>query len=75
MDTCTDHCITTHPHKKSCRLISDQVLVQVDALFGIIIGGGTETSGICRPYLLLCELLTTLVCGSKNYIPIRKKRF
>ena len=45
-DSCIDHAVAAHPHKKSCRFVAHQLLIEIDTSFHIIIGCCSETGGI-----------------------------
>ena len=64
------HGIALHPEKISGGLVADELLVEVDAALGVIIGRRPESGGVGGLHLMLREILGAPVGGVGVGIPI-----
>ena len=67
-DAGTNHGIPADAHKKSSRLVADQLFIEIDPPFGKIIRRSPKASGIGRFHLMLCVLFGTGIgCSLVNF--------
>ncbi len=65
-DTDLRHGITFHPKEERGRFIADQLFIEVNAPFGIIIGCRPEAGGIGGTYFLLRKGLGAFIGRSEK---------
>jgi hypothetical protein len=66
MNTCIDHAVAGNPHEESGRFVPDELFIEVNTPFHVIISSSSKSCGIGGWNIELLKLFTAAVTGFKK---------